>query len=152
MDTTKPEPLNPNPLLGTWKLKAYFVTNSAGSVSFPYGDNPTGYISYSVEGRMQVIATASGRPQPSEPTPPDSTRIALYDTMFAYGGTYSVEADVVIHHVDVSWNEAWTGTKQTRRYQLIGDTLMITMSILDPATSTEVRYTAEWERIGRFSS
>jgi len=147
MNTTKPESTNRNPLLGTWKLKAYFVTSGAGARSFPYGDNPTGYISYSREGRVQVIATASGRPAPLGLTPPESMRAALYDTMFAYGGTYSVEADTVTHYVDVSWNEEWTGTKQIRHFQLVDDTLTITMRILDPTTNAEVRYTAEWEKI-----
>jgi hypothetical protein len=34
----------------------------------------------------------------------------LYETMFAYAGTYEVEAGKVIHHVGISWNHAWTGT------------------------------------------
>ena len=37
-------------------------------------------------------------------------RVTLYDTMFAYAGTYSIETDKVVHHVDISWNETWTGT------------------------------------------
>ena len=45
-----------NPLLGTWKLKAYVVTTAAGERATPYGENPTGYLSYSADGRMQVIA------------------------------------------------------------------------------------------------
>ena len=46
--------------------------------------------------------------------PTDKEKAALFDTMFAYVGTYVVEADRVIHTLDGSWNELWTGTRQTR--------------------------------------
>src|SRR5580704_18911145 len=99
-----------NPLLGTWKLKAYVVMTAAGEGPTPYGPNPTGYLSYSADGRMQVIAAARDRTLPIGDVPLESERAALYDTMFAYAGRYSVCGDQVIHHVEVSWNEAWTGT------------------------------------------
>ena len=46
--------------------------------------------------------------------------------MIAYAGTYTVEADKVIHHVDISWNEARTGTDQIRFFELDGNILTIT--------------------------
>jgi hypothetical protein len=96
-----PLTMEANPLLGTWKLKAYVVTTAAGERPTPYGENPAGYLSYSADGRMQVIAAANGRIAPVGAAQPDNERVALYDTMFAYAGTYSVEADKVIHHVDI---------------------------------------------------
>jgi hypothetical protein len=32
----------------------------------------------------------------------------------------------VTHHIDISWNQAWTGTDQVRFYKLEGDVLTIT--------------------------
>jgi hypothetical protein len=32
----------------------------------------------------------------------------------------------VVHHIDTSWNQAWTGTDQIRHFVLEGDTLTIT--------------------------
>ena len=136
-----------NPLLGTWKLKSHVVTTAGGERSTPYGDNPTGYLSYSADGRMQVIGAASGRIVPTGPTPPDNERVALYDTMFAYAGTYSVEAGKVIHHVDISWNEVWTGTDQTRFFAVDGNTLTLTTRIADPAGGTEAHYAVVWEKV-----
>jgi hypothetical protein len=68
---------------------------------------------------MQAIGAANGRIVPGA-APPDNERVALYDTMFAYAGTYSVDAGRVIHHVDISWNEAWTGTDQIRFFEVNG--------------------------------
>jgi Lipocalin-like domain len=139
--------LKQNPLLGTWKLKAYVVTTAGGERPTPYGANPTGYLSYSADGRMQVMAAANGRIVPVGAAPPDNERVALYDTMFAYAGTYSVEAGKVIHHVDISWNETWTGTDQIRLFEVSGNTLTLTTRITDPASGTEAHYAAVWEKL-----
>ena len=136
-----------NPLLGTWKLKTYLVTTAAGERPTPYGDKPTGYLSYSADGRMHAIGAANGRVAPASGAPLDTERAALYDTMFAYAGTYSVEDGKVIHHVDISWNESWTGSDQIRLFEIIGDTLTVTTRITDPATGTEAHYAVVWEKV-----
>ena len=38
---------------------------------------------------------------------------------------YTVDGGKVVHHVDISWNGARTGTDQVRFYKLEGDTLTI---------------------------
>ena len=50
----------------------------------------------------------------------------LFDTMFAYSGTYTVESDRIVHHVDLSWNEAWSGTDQVRFCRVDEQTLTYT--------------------------
>jgi len=106
-----------------------------------------GYLSYSADGRMQVIGAANGRIAPTGLTPPDNERVALHDTMFAYAGTYSVEAGKVIHHVDISWNQAWTGTDQIRLFEVKGNTLTLTTRVTDPASHTEAHYAVVWEKV-----
>jgi hypothetical protein len=46
--------------------------------------------------------------------------------MRRYSGRYTVESDHVVHHVDLSWNEAWSGTDQVRYCRVDGDTLTYT--------------------------
>ena len=135
------------PLLGTWKLKSYVVTTATGVRSTPYGENPTGYLSYSADGRVQVIGAANGRIVPAGRTATDNERVALHDTMFAYAGTYSVEAGKVIHHVDISWNEVWTGTVQVRLFEVNANTLTLTTRITDPSNDTEAHYALVWEKV-----
>ena len=106
-----------------------------------------GYLSYSADGRMQVIGTASGREAPHDTAPADEVRVSLYDTMFAYAGTYAVEAGKVTHHVDISWNEAWNGTDQVRFYEVNENTLTITSRLSDPTSGAESRYDLVWERV-----
>src|SRR5690242_19192347 len=80
--------------------------------------------------------------------PTDEHRVKLHQTMFAYAGTYTLEGDKVTHHVDVSWNENWTGTDVVRFYKLEGNTLTITTA---PAKSgldgREGRTVAVWEKV-----
>jgi hypothetical protein len=139
--------MDKNPLLGTWRLKSHVVTMAAGERSTPYGENPKGYLSYSTDGRMQVIGVADFRRVPASASPPDDERLALYDTMFAYGGTYSIEGSKVFHHVDVSWNEAWTGTDQMRLFEVNGSILTLTTYIPDPFDGAATRYAVVWEKV-----
>src|SRR5215468_7403494 len=80
-----------HPLLGTWRLKSYVVTAGTSETSMPYGAEPIGYLSYSADGRMQAIGTSSERIVPRDPALTTEERSALYKTMFAYAGTFSVE-------------------------------------------------------------
>ena len=137
-----------NELLGTWKLKSYETTTGAGEKSEPYGEHPIGYLSYSADGRMQVIGTSSGRVVPLDLAPTDEEQLALHATMFAYAGTYSADAGKVTHHVDISWNEVWTGTDQVRFYEVNGNTLTIRARVIDPASGAEVQYVLAWEKVG----
>lgn len=112
-----------------------YVVTIAGERRTPYGKNPSGYLSYSADGRMQVIA-APNRRMVAGAVPGDNEKVALFDTMFAYAGTYTVHADAVIHHVDVSWNDSWTSTDQIRRFEVSGNALTLTTRITDPASGT----------------
>ncbi len=136
-----------NPLLGTWKMKSCVVTTAACEQSTPYGENPKGYLSYSADGRMQAIGAANGRRAPAGASPRDNERVALYDTMFAYAGTYSVEGGKVIHHVDISWNEVWTGTDQIRLFEVNGNILTVTARIPDPVSGVESHYAVVCEKV-----
>jgi lipocalin-like protein len=139
--------VNGNPLLGTWRLRSHVVTTAAGVRSHPYGERPTGYLSYSADGRMQVIGAAQDRAIPAGPSPTQRERAALHDTLFAYAGTYTIDGGQVVHHVDISWNETWTGSDQVRHFEVRGNTLTLTTRIRDPATGTETRYALVWEKL-----
>ena len=136
-----------SPVLGTWKLQSYVVTAGTGERSTPYGEHPIGYLSYSADGRMQAIGTTKGRIVPLNPTLRDEERVALHETMFAYAGTYSLEAGKVTHHVDISWNEVWNGTDQMRFYEVKGTTLTLTSRAIDPTSGREAQYVVVWEKV-----
>jgi hypothetical protein len=88
---------------------------------------------------MYALAVKKDRQPPAGSTPTNEEKQRLFDTMIAYAGTYTLHDDRVIHHVDASWNQAWTGTDQLRFYTLEGDVLAISTSPLkDTRTGQEV--------------
>lgn len=138
-----------NPILGTWKLKS-FVREVAGTGEKidDFGKHPDGYISYSADGRMYAILTSENRIKPLNANPEDQERVKLHQTIIAYAGTYTVEGDKVIHHVDISWNQAWTGSEQVRFYKLKGNTLTITTAPLkSPIDGREGTSVLVWEKV-----
>jgi hypothetical protein len=79
--------------------------------------------------------------------PSDEEKIALFDTMFAYSGSYTVESDRVVHHVDLSWNEAWSGTDQVRFCKVDEQTLTYTSTpAKNPFDGREIVHEVTWER------
>jgi hypothetical protein len=116
-----------NTILGTWKLRSLVYEAAAtGQRSSPFGDHPDGYLSYSPDGRMYAIGVAADRPKPRDLVPTDEENVRLQGSMFAYAGTYTADGEKVVHHVDISWNQSWTGTDLVRFYMLEGNTLTIT--------------------------
>ena len=139
-----------NPLVGTWKLKSYVREVAATGERYnERGEHPNGYLSYSADGRMYAIITWENRITPRDVVPTDEERIKLFSTMISYAGTYTFDAEKVVHHVDISWNQNWTGTDQVRFYKLDGNTLTITSALSRNFTDgREGRSILVWEKLG----
>jgi Lipocalin-like domain len=143
----KPPP--DSPVLGTWSLQSYARERlSDGHRHNQFGDRPEGYIGYSPDGRMYAIFTRHDRVTPRDVVPTDEEGVQLLGTMVAYAGAFSLGDQVVVHHIDISWNQTWTGTDQIRHFVLDGDTLTITTapykSYLD---GTMGRSILVWKRV-----
>ena len=136
-------------ILGTWRLKSSFHEALAtGERRHLAGEHPDGYLSYSADGRMYAIITWENRVKPHDLIPTDQERLELYRTMVAYGGTYEVDGDKVVHHVDISWNQSWTGTDQVRFFKLDGNILTIKTALARNAVNgLEGQSVFVWERL-----
>ena len=111
-------------VIGTWSLRSYVRERlSDGQRHNQFGDAPVGY---APDGRMYAIFTRDDRIAPRDAVPTDEEGVQLLGTMVAYAGTFSLGENVVVHHIDTSWNQAWTGTDQIRHFVLEGDVLTIT--------------------------
>jgi hypothetical protein len=106
-------------IIGTWKMVSWTVEDLAtGAKQDALGSDPAGVITYSADGRVMVLVLKRDRRTPADLVPTSEEKIALYDSMFAYAGTFTIDHEKVIHHIDMSWNQAWTGTDQIRFYKL----------------------------------
>ncbi len=136
-------------LLGTWKMVSWKREIIAtGEQLDALGPDPVGFINYGADGRFYVIVTSRNRPRPASLPPSDAEKLQLFKTMLAYAGTYTVDDEKAVHHVDASWNEAWTGTDQIRFYQLTGNRLTITGAPApDPYTGQQIIHRIEFEKL-----
>jgi hypothetical protein len=118
-------------LYGTWRLVSDVRQDvETGAKTDNFGKHPQGFLSYSRDGRMSAIEVAEQRPKPTDLAKlGDADRAALFRTLLAYAGTFSFDGRVVTHHVDISWNNNWTGTDQVRNVRLEGRMLYITTNV-----------------------
>ena len=104
-------------LVGTWKLVSAKDTTEKGEVRESYGRNPTGFLTYTADGRMIGIISVDGRKPLSVPdyiSAPLAERAEAFSTFVAYAGTYTFTGDKVIHHVEAAWMQNYLKTDQVR--------------------------------------
>jgi hypothetical protein len=136
-------------VVGSWRLVSWAeVETESKVVHTPFGENPTGLITYTPDGRMSLFIIDLKRKPLSSPKPSDAEAVELYRTMIAYSGAYSLEGNKVTQRIEVSWNQAWTGTNQQRFFEVKDDMLTIkTPQIISPITGKESVSTLVWERV-----
>jgi hypothetical protein len=133
-------------VIGIWKLvslESEFQTT--GEREPVLGNNPSGYLILTPEGRMMAVLTGEGRKEPKT----DQDRADLQRSMLAYTGMYRLEGDKWITKVDVAWHPAWVGTEQVRFFKFEGDRLHVMTAwmpdVLRPERGTG-RAIMTWER------
>lgn len=114
-------------LWGSWRMLSWTTQSiRTGEKSDGLGPDPRSFIHYLPDGRMMVFVLRNERRRPAGVVPSDQEKVALYDSMVAYAGTYTFTGDRVIHHIDMSWNQSWTGSEQIRFCHFDGPVLCIT--------------------------
>jgi hypothetical protein len=114
-------------LYGTWRLVSFTQEILAtGEKTDIFGKAPHGFLHYSRDGRMYAILVKDERPKPTDLAKmTDEERVELFKTVIAYGGTFTFDGKMATHHVDISWNQNWTGSPQVRNVRLEGRKLYI---------------------------
>jgi hypothetical protein len=76
---------------------------------------------------MMMVYVRDVRPKPFDlAAMTEKERADLFRTVVAYAGTYDFDGKAITHHLDVSSNQAWTGTDQVRKVSLDGRRLVQT--------------------------
>ena len=113
-------------LYGTYRLIGTTAKILETGEEEKYTDE-TGYITYGRDGRMFVLLVRGKRPKPeSLEKMTDQQRAELFRTVTAYSGPYTFDGKSVEHHVDISWNEVFTGMMLRREVTRVGDRIMLT--------------------------
>jgi hypothetical protein len=116
-------------LVGTWRLvSASSTTENGRGNSAVFGENPTGFITYTADGRMMAIISDGGR-KPLSVTDriaaATEERARAFSTFVAYAGTYTFTGDKVVHHVEAASIQNWVNTDLVRSARFDGDRLIL---------------------------
>jgi len=98
---------------------------------------------------MLVLIVTDDRPRPeSVEKLTDQQRAQLFRTMTAYGGTYEFDGKTVQHHIDISWNEVWTGTTVVRELKKEGSKLVYSSTAAPFSSDGRIsEVTLVWEKV-----
>ena len=131
-------------LVGTYKLISFTSNYSDGTTVDAFGKLPNGYTIITPKRFMSLLVSDT---RTAGTTSDD--KVALYNSQLSYSGPYTIEGTKLITAVDISWNQAWTGTKQGRTFTIEGNRLTLVTdmapSALAPSKSVSARLV--WEKI-----
>ena len=139
-----------NPLLGTWRLISWENRSvEDDEVSYPLGEEATGYIMYNQDGYMFVAIMSPHRLKFAggdllSGTPEEEAQAE--ETFLSYCGRYDVGEGKVIHHIELSLFPNWVGVDQERLMELKGNRLTLSTH---PILIKGKQQTAHliWERV-----
>jgi hypothetical protein len=143
------EPIEANhPIIGTWRLTRFIEENLAtGAVTHPLGPQPKAYVIYTGDGYVSTIFTATDRHGPAKAQATDEEAVALFRSMVAFAGRYALRGETLIYYPEVSWNEAWNGTTQERRFIVDGDCLEVrSVAVVSTLTGAKTVFSLTWDR------
>jgi hypothetical protein len=113
-----------------------------------FGKAPHGFINYGRDGRMFAIIARENRPKPTDLAKmTDQERAELFRTVIAYAGTFKLDGSRVVHNVDISWNENWTGTAQVRNFRIEGRRLIISVDPQIGPDGRQITAVLTWEKV-----
>ncbi|HET8686860.1 MAG TPA: lipocalin-like domain-containing protein [Saprospiraceae bacterium] len=140
--------MNEDLFVGTWSLVSFEVRSTNGTVSYPFGRDVRGYITYSQDGYMSVSFMGVDRPHFKSNDLRGASveeKVLAFDTYFTYCGKYEVTDKKVVHHIEVSFYPNWVGEDQERFYAFDGGQLILTTPPLLIDNSEQTAYLI-WKR------
>jgi hypothetical protein len=117
-------------LVGTWELVSLSASAQDGSVFYPFGEDATGYITYTRDGFMSAQLMRSGRPAYGSADIHAATLTEMASAAagyVAYAGRFEVDEDArtVRHHVAVSLIPNWVDSALERSCEIAADRLVL---------------------------
>ena len=140
VDRSQAQSANPS-IVGVWKITSFVRKEvESGKTSLPYGDKPSGYRIHTAGGYVSYLFTAADRKAPAG-SMTDADRVQYYNTMTAAVGTYKIDGDKVLFHVDEAASPGFVGQDATYTFKIEGRALSMATTI------GKVEYLTTYERL-----
>ena len=138
-----------NSLVGTWRLISCELRSANGEINYPFGQDASGYITYTEDGYMFVAVMNSNRSKFASGDFKRGTTeetVAAARTYLSYCGKYDIQGNTVIHRIEVSSYPNWIGMDQPRFFEFDGDRLILSSRplLVDGIQQT---FLVVWERV-----
>jgi len=124
-----------NAFVGTWKLVSFELRcPEINQVSYPFGEDATGYLIYTEDGYVFVSLMAANRSKFIEPSQfiLGDTEIrnleevvAAFCSYFSCCGLYEIQGEKIVHYVKTSSFPDWVGLLQERFFKFENDKLSL---------------------------
>lgn len=141
--------MSANPLVGTWRLVSFEVRDAEGRITYPFGRDAVGFITYSPDGHMAVQFGRAGRARVTTgdwvAAEPAEIAAAARDYI-AYCGAYELRDGVVVHRVELSLLPNWIGGELVRLATFEGERVTLSTSPT-PVGGRQQTATLVWERV-----
>jgi hypothetical protein len=112
-------------IVGLWKLTSHGNKVAAtGAMTHPFGEHPAGYQLFTRGGRLMFMMFGENRKRPGGSSLSDPERVALFNGLVSYSGTYKVEGSKILMHFDAEATPA--GVDRTYSAELSGNKLTLT--------------------------
>jgi len=140
-------------LVGSWRLVDWTVAVGDRSRR-PWGGKAKGLLTYTDDGRMWAALMATDRPEMPTRTlsaAPPSMRAAAASGFVTYAGSYTIDGEDVIHHVEISLLPNYVGNKERRHVDWVETENGFDLELTTPPTDTDagrkVVERLQWSRI-----
>lgn len=133
---------------GHWRLISFEEQRAGGAWEAAIDAGAKGCISYWPSGRMQVLIGGGTRPRLrgewSQVAPEEKAE--CLDKLVAYSGSYTVESDRVLHHVDICWIPNWEGRDLVRLVSFPQANRLLLATLPDTGPRARPAQRVLWER------
>lgn len=136
-------------IVGVWKVVSIETKEvQSGKVTRPLGDQLTGTFAFTRGGNFSGMVFRTDRKPPAAPNATEAERVALFNSLVAYNGTYRTEGDKLVMKIENSHIQSWNGTERILTIEISGRRLTGRSAPLK-AASTGLEVVAEnvWERL-----
>jgi hypothetical protein len=115
-------------LAGTWDLVESTFTTADGTVTTPWGAEPSGVLMVTPTGELSAHGGRSGRAHFSAEHPTPAEKQQAYDDYFSYFARIvhvDDEAGTILNAIDGATNPDWIGGEQLRYLDIADDDNMV---------------------------
>jgi len=136
-------------LVGAWKLVSLETREvHSGKISRPMGDQVRGAFVFTKGGHFSGMVFRGDRKTPEGSNATEAERLALFNSLVAYHGTFRTEGNKLIMKIENSHIQSWNGAERVLTIEINGSRLTGRSAPLK-AASTGLEVVAEnvWERL-----